>query len=257
MLAVAQDAAKAAGAYQKQKWAGDFSIEFKSPINLVTEVDKASEAMIVAALTQAFPDHDILAEEGSDRLRGADCKWIIDPLDGTTNFAHRYPLWCVSIALEHRGAMVLGVVYDPVKDELFHAIKNQGAFLNGKRIRVSDQKTLATSLMSTGFAYNVRDAQNNNLDQFAKMLMTAQSVRRDGVAALDLCYVACGRYDGYWELGLFPWDMAAGLVILEEAGGRVTRYDGSTFAVYDKEIAATNAHIHDELLRVLQSGKKL
>lgn len=251
MCQVACRAAKVAGALQKQKWATELQVEFKNEINLVTEVDKLSEQMIIAELSQAYPDHDILAEEGFGQRKDSIYKWIIDPLDGTTNFAHGYPLWCVSIALECQGKIVVGVVYDPLKDELFTAIKGQGAFLNGLPIRVSKHADLRKALMATGFAYNLRETTHNNFTQFTDMLMQAQSVRRDGVAALDLCYVACGRYDGYWELNLFPWDMAAGLLLVTEAQGTVTRFDGTAFGVYDKEICATNGKIHAQVMNVL------
>ena len=251
MLQVAEAAAREAGAFQKLKWATEFHVEFKSEINLVTEVDKASEQMIIAKIVANFPDHDVLAEEGFGHRKDSIYKWIIDPLDGTTNFAHGYPLWCVSIALECQGQIILGVVYDPLKDEMFKAVRGSGAFLNGRSIQVSQHEVLSKALMATGFAYNVRETSNNNLAQFGNMLLKAQSVRRDGVAALDLCYVACGRYDGYWELNLFPWDMAAGLLIVEEAGGLVTKYNGAPFSVYDKEICATNGGIHEQVLTVI------
>lgn len=254
MLETAKAAAKAAGEFQKEKWNTGFKVEYKSEINLVTEVDKASEKMIIDCISKDFPDHDILAEEGQGPRKDSMYKWIIDPLDGTTNFAHSYPLWCVSIALESQGEIVLGVVYDPVKDEMFVAIKGQGAYLNGKKITVSPHKPLKKALMATGFAYNLREVENNNFEHFTNMLMQAQSVRRDGVAAIDLCYVACGRYDGYWELNLFPWDMAAGLIILEEAGGKVTLFNGGPFTVYDKEILATNALIHNDVIKVLKKS---
>lgn len=252
MLELAKQAALEAGRFQKQKWLSEFQVEFKSEINLVTEVDKASEKMIIQKIISAYPDHDILAEEGSGDRKDSIYKWIIDPLDGTTNFAHRYPLWAVSIALECQGQIVVAVVYDPIKDEMFSAHKGGGAFLNGAPIHVSCHEELSKSLLATGFAYNVRDVANNNLAQFSDMLFKAQSVRRDGVAAIDLCYVACGRYDGYWELNLYPWDMAAGLLIIEEAGGRVTRYNDAPFSVYDKEICASNGKIHQEILDVIR-----
>lgn len=255
MLKVAQDAAREAGAFQKKKWATEIQVDFKSEINLVTEVDKASEQMIIAKIVAHFPDHDVLAEEGFGNRKDSIYKWIIDPLDGTTNFAHGYPLWCVSIALECEGKIVVGVVYDPLKDEMFSAIQGQGAYLNERRIQVSNHQNLIQALMATGFAYNVRETSNNNFAQFQNMLMKAQSVRRDGVAALDLCYVACGRYDGYWELNLFPWDMAAGLLIVKEAGGEVTRYNGAPFSVYDKEICATNHKIHSQVLEVINQAQ--
>lgn len=252
MLDLAKQAALEAGQFQKQKWLSEFQVEFKSEINLVTEVDKASEKMIIQKINAQYPDHDILAEEGFGDRKDSIYKWIIDPLDGTTNFAHRYPLWAVSIALEFQGQIVVAVVYDPVKNEMFSAIRGGGAFLNETPIRVSSHEELSKSLLATGFAYNVRDVIQNNLDQFSRMLFKAQSVRRDGVAALDLCYVACGRYDGFWELNLYPWDMAAGLLIVEEAGGRVTRYNDVPLSVYDKEICATNGKIHQQVLEVVR-----
>lgn len=251
MLETAKKAARQAGEYQKERWHTDVNVEYKGEINLVTEVDQACEKMIVETISKEFPDHDILAEEGHGHRKDSIYKWIIDPLDGTTNFAHAYPLFCVSIALECQGKILLGVVYEPLLDEMFIAIKGQGAFLNDKPIKVSPAKNLAESLMATGFAYNLRETNNNNMNHFNKMLMHAQGLRRDGVAAIDLCYVACGRYDGYWELNLYPWDMAAGMLILEESGGRVSVFNGSPFTVYDKEILATNGHIHDEAIKVL------
>lgn len=250
-LEIAIEAARGAGALQLQGLAHKPKIEFKGEINLVTDVDRACEKLIGDKIQGAFPDHDFVAEEGSGKRRDSEYKWIVDPLDGTTNFAHGYPLFCTSIALEKAGEVIVGVVYDPNRDELFCAEKGRGATLNGKPIHVSDISQLRRALLVTGFAYNLRDTRNNNIDHFNNMLMSAQAVRRDGVAAVDLCYVACGRYDGFWELNLFPWDMAAGMLILHEAGGRVTKFNGSPFTVYDKEILATNGRIHDQMIKVL------
>lgn len=249
---VAVRVAKEAGAYQLDRLGKANQIEFKGEINLVTEVDKACEKLITDAISAAFSDHDILAEEGGGKRRDSEYKWIIDPLDGTTNYAHGYPLFCVSIALEYKGEIVMGVVYEPNRDELFIAEKNQGATLNDQKISVSRNKTLQESLLVTGFAYNIRETKNNNLNHFENMLMKARAVRRDGVAAVDLCYVACGRYDGFWELNLFPWDVGAGYLLIQEAGGRVTNFKGDPFSVYAKDILATNGMIHDEMIQVLK-----
>lgn len=246
--------ARAAGAYQKSKYNTSFQVEFKTSINLLTEVDKACEKLIVDAIHQTFPLHDILAEEGGGERKDSPFKWIIDPLDGTTNFAHGYPLFCVSIGLEYKGEILLGVVYEPLRDEMFHAVKGEGAFLNNQKIFVSKAASLGAALMGTGFAYNLREAIDNNLDHFQNIVMRAQGVRRDGVAAVDLCYVACGRYDGFWELNLFPWDTAAGLIMVQEAGGTVTRFDGSPYTPYEKDILATNALFHDEMIGVLKGA---
>jgi myo-inositol-1(or 4)-monophosphatase len=253
-LDIAKSAALEAGALQIQKLGQVQSIEFKGEINLVTEVDRACEEIIQKIIQGAYPDHDFLAEEGGGERKHSDYKWIIDPLDGTTNFAHGYPLFCVSIALEYMGEVIVGLVYDPNRKELFYAQKGQGAFLNDKPISVSKISTLNESLLATGFAYNIRKTKENNLNHFKQMLLNAQAVRRDGVAAIDLCYVACGRYDGFWELNLFPWDVAAGKLIVEEAGGRVTLFSGSSFSVYDKEILCSNGLIHQEMIQQLQKA---
>lgn len=250
-LAVAMEAARTAGAYSKSKWGTNLSVEYKGEINLVTEVDKNSEKIIVDILQKNFPDHDILGEEGQGERRDSPYRWIIDPLDGTTNFAHGYPLYAVSIALEHDDVIVVGVVYDPLRDEMFAAIRGQGAFCNDKKVQVSKTDTLIRAMVGTGFSYIFKENPAESLDQFRDVILKVQGIRRDGVAAIDLCYVACGRYDGFWELNLFPWDMAAGLVILEEAGGCVTRFDGTKFSVYDKEVLATNGRIHTEFSGVL------
>ncbi|MBI4373900.1 MAG: inositol monophosphatase [Deltaproteobacteria bacterium] len=232
------------------------NIMFKGEINLVTEVDKRCEAMIIKKIRKNYPDHDILAEEsGEARATGSEYKWIIDPLDGTTNYSHGYPLFCTSIGIEYRGKIVVGVVYEPNLNELFYAVRGKGACLNRRRIHVSKIKKLSRALLSTGFAYNVHEVQANNLDHFRNFIMTSQAVRRDGVAATDLCYVACGRFDGFWELGLYPWDVAAGSLIVQEAGGRVTHFNGSPADIYSKEIAASNGTIHREMLQVF-NGKR-
>jgi myo-inositol-1(or 4)-monophosphatase len=194
----------------------------------------------------------LLAEEGGALAPGASpYQWIIDPLDGTTNFAHGFPFYAVSIGLEYAGNCVLGVVLDPVRNELFTAELGTGAFLNGERIRVSETEKFDQALLVTGFAYDIRDDPNNNLDHFTRLSLRAQGVRRTGSAALNLCYVAAGRFDGFWEVKLNPWDMAAGCVILREAEGLVTSFAKDTFSIYGQELVATNGLIHDEMLHLL------
>lgn len=251
LAACAEKAARAAGALQKAKVGTGVTVEFKGEINLVTEVDRACEEIIINTIREEFADHDIMAEEGSGVRKDSKYKWIIDPLDGTTNFAHGYPLFCVSIGLEYKGELLLGAVYDAMRDEFFSATKGGGAFLNGKKIAVSETAELGKAMLATGFAYDVRKAKDNNLERFGRMIMNAQAIRRDGVAAIDLCYVACGRYDGFWELNLYPWDVAAGSLILTEAGGKVSRFDGSTYSIYDRDILATNGRIHQQASEVV------
>jgi len=201
---------------------------------------------VIRSLRQAFPDHSILSEESPELLTGSPYKWIIDPIDGTTNFAHAFPFFCVSIGLEHHGRIVAGVVYDPMRDELFTAEAGRGARLNGKRIMVSDVTSLSRSFLATGFSYGIT-RKDRNIRHFKKLLLSTMAIRRAGSAALDLCYVACGRFDGFWELNLHPWDSAAGMLIVEEAGGKVTRFDGKPYTPYHKDILATNKRIHAAL----------
>jgi myo-inositol-1(or 4)-monophosphatase len=251
--ALALRLAREAGAIQRDRYETALTIASKSrPIDLVTEVDRACEAHVVEALRRERPGDDVLAEEGGAHAdTGAAWRWVIDPLDGTVNYAHGYPCFCVSIGVERGGVRTVGVVYDPLRDECFDAIAGRGARRNGRRIGVSSAATVGSALLATGFAYDVRDSERDNLAQFARAVKRAGGVRRDGSAALDLCYVACGRFDGYWELGLHPWDVAAGILVLEEAGGRVTDLAGGPAPASGREIAATNGRIHDELLRVL------
>ncbi len=250
-IAVAKEAAQKAGALQRDKRGHVESIEFKGDINLVTEVDHACETIILDILQQNFPDHQILTEEAGGIENESSYKWIVDPLDGTTNFAHSYPCHCVSIALEHEERVVLGVIYDPNRDELFEAIRGNGATLNGQKIQVSQNDSLKRSLLATGFAYDVHEACDNNLDHFADFILTSQAVRRDGAAAIDLAYVACGRYDGFWEMGLYAWDVAAGALLVTEAGGTVSMLDGDSLDIYGRRIVASNGQIHQEMLDTL------
>jgi myo-inositol-1(or 4)-monophosphatase len=202
-------------------------------------------------LRKLLPDASFLTEEGSAADNGAPYKWVIDPLDGTTNYAHTFPIWCVSIALEWHGDIVLGCVYDPNRDELFTAVKGKPARLNGKLIRVSERRRLDQSLLATGFPYDIQTSSINNLYHFVSFAKIARAVRRAGSAALDLCYLATGRFDGFWELKLHPWDMAAGTLIVEQAGGRVTDFRGKRFSIYSETILASNGAIHNQMRRVL------
>ncbi len=227
------------------------SIEYKGAVDLVTDVDRKSETLIVDFIKERFADHDILTEEGQDKTEGSPCRWIIDPLDGTTNYAHGYPVFCVSIGFEEEGELRLGVVYDPMLEELFVAENGGGAYLNGRRIRVSATPTLDKSLLSTGFPYDLRTSRENNLNHFSNFAMRAQAIRRAGSAALDMCYVGCGRFDGFWELKLKPWDVAAGSLVVKEAGGRLTDFNDSPFSIYGYEVIASNGLIHQEMVEVV------
>lgn len=247
----ARETAFKAGAILRKGINNRRKVDFKGRVDLVTEYDLKSEKFITSEIAHVFPHHSILAEEGGETQRGRSHIWIIDPLDGTTNFAHDYPAFCVSIGLEVEGKMVLGAVYDPVHDELFHAVKGKGAFCNKRRIHVSSQDKLNRSLLATGFPYDIAESSVDNLDNFARMYKVAQGIRRGGSAALDLCYLACGRFDGFWELKLHPWDSAAGLVIVQEAGGKVTDFHGKKYSIYLQEILASNAKIHRQMQKIL------
>ncbi len=256
MLNFAMQTAREAGRVLAERFGRrQLKVTSKGEIDLVTEADLASERLIVERIRSHYPRHSILSEEAGEVAvvggERAEWKWVIDPLDGTTNYAHGYPCFCVSIALEHEGEVVVGVVYDPVRDELFAAERGEGASLNGRRIRVSEVSDINRALLCTGFPYDVRE-RSNFARHFTAFIMNAQSVRRDGAAALDLAYVACGRFDGFWEEGLRPWDVAAGVLLVEEAGGRVTHYDGSPFRIYQPPIAASNGLVHEAMLEVLQ-----
>jgi myo-inositol-1(or 4)-monophosphatase len=257
VLELASRLARAAGEIQRERYATGLEIRTKSaPVDLVTDVDETCEALIVGALEAERPGDAILAEEGGRRDPSeATWRWIIDPLDGTTNYAHGYPRFCVSIGVEFQGARTVAVVYDPLMDELYHAIAGQGAWLNGQPIRVSQETALDRALLATGFAYDRREAKQDNLGHFAAFLKAARALRRDGSAALDLCYVASGRLDGYWELKLAPWDVAAGYLIVEEAGGRCSDLSGGAPPVTGIEVVASNGKIHQAMLEVLGAAR--
>jgi myo-inositol-1(or 4)-monophosphatase len=252
-LEKARVVAREAGELLKRDYHRTGEVFFKGEVNLVTETDTASQDLIFGRLSKAFPGHGFLAEEGLNTLAEAEFRWVFDPLDGTTNFAHRFPVFCVSIALEHHGRLACGVVHNPMSGETFWGERGAGAFFNGDRVRVSKIADLGRSLVATGFPYDIRETRTNmgNHDHF---LLKAQAVRRCGSAAIDLCYVACGRFDGFWEMRLSPWDTAAGALIVEEAGGRVTDFAGRPVDIYHPEVLASNGLIHQAMLDVLSTA---
>jgi len=230
---------------------GHVNVEYKGDADLVTEADRASETLIRQRIRRHWPDHDILGEEQGLSGSGSDYRWYVDPLDGTTNFAHGFPVFCVSIALEHKGERIAAVVYDPTRQELFTAGKGSGASLNAKSIHVSTISRLAESLVATGFPSHKRH-KNPNIYFYHQITLRTHGVRRAGSAALDLCYVASGRVEGFWEFNLNPWDTAAGVLLVEEAGGKVTDFEGGRFDIASRQTLATNGLIHDALLHEFQ-----
>jgi myo-inositol-1(or 4)-monophosphatase len=257
LLNFAIQTARDAGSILTDKLGRVVQIRSKGDINLVTEADLAAERLIIERIKSYYPRHAILAEESGATesviaiAGSSEWKWIVDPLDGTTNFAHGYPCFCVSIALERNGQIEVGVVYDPTRDEMFAAERGSGASLNGRRVQVSLVEELNSAMLCTGFPYDVRERPHFALD-FTNFTMEAQAVRRDGSAALDLAYVACGRFDGFWEDGLNPWDVAAGVLLIEEAGGRVTDFVGGELDIYTPKVLVSNGRIHDQMMRVLK-----
>ena len=254
MLNFAMQTARDAGQILLDKFGRKINVSKKGDINLVTEADLASEKFIIERIKSHYPKHAILAEESGEAVLvdgNSSWKWIIDPLDGTTNFAHGYPCFCVTMALEYEDKIVVAVTYDPTRDEMFAAEKDNGASLNGRQIRVSDTEKLSEALIVTGFPYNFKEKEDfaRHLTEF---LRRARGVRRDGSAAIDMAYIACGRFDGFWEEGLNPWDMAAGILLIEEAGGRVSYYDDSPFSIYQPPVCASNGLIHSEMIEVLR-----
>lgn len=246
---VAVEIAREAGGILLEELPRPTQITYKGDVDLVTQADKRSENCIVERLTKYFPDHAIAAEEGTGHGGNSDFEWHVDPLDGTTNFAHGYPCFCVSLALAERDRVVAGVVFNPFYNELFAAARNQGATLNGAEIHVSENATLATSLLCTGFPVHKRLA-SPNIHYYWNFTLRSHGVRRDGSAALDLASVAAGRFDGFWEFGLKPWDTAAGLLLVEEAGGQVSDFAGGSYKPGDRVILATNGLIHEEMRKV-------
>lgn len=250
-IEVAKDTARKAGVVLLENLGKVKEIEFKAKNSLVTEVDKLSEEIIINNIKQSFPSHDIFAEESGRDSENSDYLWLIDPIDGTTNYAHAYPFFSISIALEIKGEVKVGLVYDPVKDEMFTAEEGKGAFLNGKAITVSKSDAIEHSHVCTGFMHDSEWMVEANIKHFGNFIRRARAVRRDGSAALDLCYVACGRFDGFWELGLNPWDTAAAVLILKEAGGLVTKFTGDEYNIYMKDILASNSIVHDQMIEIL------
>src|SRR5579859_3590780 len=255
-LETAVKAAKAAGKIQKKYYGRVKHIQYKSKnkLNLVTEVDHLCEETVFSLLKGKFPSHNFWGEESGREKNRSNYTWLVDPLDGTTNYAHSYPFFCCSIALVLGQEPVAGVVYDALRNECFTAEKGQGAFLNGRRLKVSQTKTLAESLLCTGFAYAVRET-HYNLDNFKRFVLTAQGVRRDGSAAMNLAYVAAGRFEGFWERGIQAWDMAAGVLMVEEAGGKVTDITGKPFNLLAQNALASNSLVHAQIFKTLWAGK--
>jgi myo-inositol-1(or 4)-monophosphatase len=244
MTAIAREAGELLMGY----FARHVKIEYKGDADLVTEADRASESLILDRIQARFPRHDVLGEEGARLETGSDYKWYVDPLDGTTNFAHGFPVFCVSMGLEYKGQIVAGVVYDPTRDEMFSAEKGSGAYLNQRRMHVSKTSRLLESLVATGFPSHKRH-KNPNIHFYHQITLRTHGVRRAGSAALDLACVASGRFDAFWEFNLNPWDLAAGVLLVEEAGGQVSGFFGQPFRIQDRDVVATNGLIHAELLR--------
>ncbi len=253
-LPFAEAVAREAGVILRERFGAPLDVRHKGRIDLVTEVDVLAEQCIRHRIQARFPDHAILAEESGLTETASDFRWVVDPLDGTTNYAHGYPFFSVAIAVERQGETIIGVVYDPLRDELFSAAKGQGARCNGRPLHVSGVASLEQALLVTGFPYNVKASPQKNLDHFSAFLDLAQAIRRDGSAALDLAYVAAGRFDGFWELNLAPWDMAAGSLLVTEAGGQVTAFSGQAFSPYVPEIVASNGHLHAAMCQVLMKS---
>ena len=257
---IAESIAREAGALLREFYHRGVATEYKGDVDLVTEADRASEALIVKRLHEALPAHGVYGEEGTRQGLDSEFRWYIDPLDGTTNFAHGFPAFCVVLGCEHRqpglkpdedGEMVAGVIYDPLRDEMFSAARGQGARLNGKPIHVSKAKLLQESLIATGFPSHKRH-RSPNVHFYQEFTLRSHGVRRAGSAALDLAYVACGRLDGFWEFKLNPWDTSAGYLLVEEAGGKITHFDGSKFTLDSREVFATNGLIHAEMQQLFE-----
>ena len=258
-LATAVEIVLRAGEIQLARRESGFSVSKKGEIDLVTEVDLECERMCRAVLAERFPDHDVLAEEqGTGPLapRGGRHRWVFDPLDGTTNYAHGLPIFCASLGLEIDGRAQVGAIYDPTRKELFTGERGHGAYLNGRRLAVSTTSVLGDALLVTGFPYDVHKQTGDLVAMFGAFLGRARAVRRLGSAALDLCYVAAGRFEAFWEQHLKPWDVAAGALIVEEAGGRITGMDGSPFDAAAAHLVATNGHVHGQMLDVIREVRR-
>ncbi len=256
-LSSAIEAVVSAGEFQMKKFGGDFRVDKKGAIDLVTEVDVEVERMFRAMVARRFPDHQVLAEElgGQSTVPKGPC-WVFDPIDGTTNFAHGLPIFCASLALEIDGVAEVAAVYDPTRRELFSAERGGGAFLNGRPLRVSTTDRLVDAMLVTGFPYDVHSRIDEIVGLFGRFVGRARAVRRLGSAAIDLCYIASGRMDGFWERDLKPWDIAGGALIVSEAGGMVTNIDGHPFTSRGRDVLATNGLLHDDMLRVIDAFRR-
>lgn len=249
------EASKAGAAEITRFFQKEFTVSNKEGVNnLVTEADHASEKVILAVIKSYYPEHQVLAEESGEKIQSSDYKWIIDPVDGTVNFAHGIPINCVSIAVEYKGEIIMAAVYNPHMNEFFFAEKGKGAFLNDQPVHVSNETKVIKSCLVTGFPYTYINMPNGPVEVFERLVKKGVPVRRLGSAAIDLCWVACGRFDGFYEHKLEPWDSAAGYLIVEEAGGKVTDFNGDKFSVYQHRVLATNGKIHDEMLRIVNGG---
>ena len=247
-------AAREAGKIILEYFDGAFKIDHKDGINnLVTEVDKLAEDKIIKVIRASFPAHSIISEEIGELLKKSDYQWIIDPIDGTVNFAHGIPICCVSIGVMHKDEMLMGAVFNPMMNEFFFAEKGKGATLNGTSIEVSVKSNFKTAFLVTGFPYNWPDSAEHPIKVFERLVLEGLPVRRLGSAAIDLCWVACGRFDGFWEYNLQAWDVAAGYLIVKEAGGRVTNFNGEECTVFEKQTLATNGYIHDAMVKVINN----
>jgi myo-inositol-1(or 4)-monophosphatase len=254
-LEAALSAARRAGEVLRAGFGTEYAITYKGEVDLVTEIDEEAEQVIRKELLGTFPSYGMLAEEGGELAGEVDARWIVDPLDGTINYAHGLPIFCVSVALERAGEMVLGVVHDPIREETFVAERGRGATLNGEPINVSNTDELIRALIATGFPYD-RAEMPEALEHFGRFAATTQGIRRLGSAALDLCYVASGRIDGYYERGIWTWDLAAGSVILEEAGGKLTDYRGGVLDLEGREIVASNGRLHRSIVRLMEDDDR-
>ena len=256
ILQIAESIVRTAGAVLKEGYGNVRHIRQKGAIDLVTEFDVRSEEIIISSLQKEFPDHAIMAEESGRGATVSEYQWVIDPLDGTTNFAHGIPIFSVTMSLMKNNAPVVGVVYDPLRNEMFSAELGQGATLNGQSIHVSSQAKLGDAIISTGFPYDIRTSPRNNLDQFVQFQLRTQAVRHLASAALDCTWTAMGRLDGYWEFGNKPWDIGAGALIVREAGGQVTSADGGDNFIADETILVSNSLLHEQMLQVLREGSE-
>ena len=250
-MTFAESVARGSGRILKAGFSRSKKVNYKGRIDPVTQFDLRSEKYINDRIAGAYPEHSVLAEEGSGQSQDSPFRWIIDPLDGTVNYAHGFPVYSVSIALEYKDTPVAGAVFDPERGELFLGGADIGAFLNGKRIKVSTETKLQRAMLATGFGYNIATARINNLGYFARMAKKAQAIRRAGSAALDLCWLACGRLDGFWEYHLHPWDTAAAALIVRQAGGRVTRINSERYSIFDNNILASNGRLHRQMKQAL------